>query len=287
MNEALNSDKSDTAAAEPPREESGGTPDSLDIEKKADEKGATAVDDKKSGGDNGTTVDDKKSGSDSGAAGETPGGTDKKSGEKGDKSEKGEKSDKNGKKAGAKDKSSKSKNKSKQSKKHSTWWIKASVLTLGLSAVFSLISEIISTGAHVAVAFVLLSVFLIISIISDMLGIAVASCSPEPFQSMASRKIPGAKTSLSLIKNADKVSSICNDVIGDICGIMSGALSAAIVIKLFSDSNIVAGIVMSSVVAALTVGGKAFFKAFAIKHSHDIIRVLGKILSGFVRKKNR
>ena len=43
------------------------------------------------------------------------------------------------------------------------------------------------------------------------------------YHAMSSKKIKGAKKAVSFKKNADKVSSFCNDVIGDICGIISGS----------------------------------------------------------------
>lgn len=80
---------------------------------------------------------------------------------------------------------------------------------------------------------ILLLAFLILaSILFDAIGVAVTSCDVAPIASMASRKVHGAKTALWLVKNSGTVSSICNDVIGDIFGIISGACSAAVVVKI-------------------------------------------------------
>ena len=38
-----------------------------------------------------------------------------------------------------------------------------------------------------------------------------------------------------LVKNADKVSSVLNDVIGDVCGILSGAAGASIVVLIVKE----------------------------------------------------
>ena len=57
---------------------------------------------------------------------------------------------------------------------------------------------------------------------------AVATANEKPFHSMASRKVPGALEAIRLLRNAERVSSICNDVVGDICGVVSGSASATI-----------------------------------------------------------
>ena len=103
---------------------------------------------------------------------------------------------------------------------------------------------------------------------------------------MASRKVKGATQAVKLVNNAEKVSNICADVIGDICGIISGSCSATIVIMFASNNpnEYIFNILMSSVVAAITVGGKAFFKKIAIKKSKDIMLLAGKIISIFSKK---
>ena len=40
--------------------------------------------------------------------------------------------------------------------------------------------------------------------------------------------LPGAKTAVKLIRNSSIVANICADVIGDICGVLSGAKSIII-----------------------------------------------------------
>lgn len=83
------------------------------------------------------------------------------------------------------------------------------------------------------------------------------------------------------------VSSICNDVIGDICGIVSGSLGAAltsyIVIKL--NGNLLwITILITSFISALTVGGKAIGKTIAMKKSDNIVFFAGKIRNIFRMK---
>ncbi|MBO4539599.1 MAG: hypothetical protein J5781_04930, partial [Clostridia bacterium] len=75
-------------------------------------------------------------------------------------------------------------------------------------------------------------------------------------------------------------------------GIISGICTATIVLKIASaDKNIneyslLFSILMSSVVSAVTVGGKAFFKTVAMKNSKEMMLFAGKFISVFTRKKN-
>ena len=78
----------------------------------------------------------------------------------------------------------------------------------------------------------MLAVFIGLGILFDIIGVAVTAADPRPFHSMAAHKEPGAKEALMLLRNAGRVSSVCNDVVGDICGIVSGTTTAVIVVRL-------------------------------------------------------
>ena len=76
------------------------------------------------------------------------------------------------------------------------------------------------------------------------------------------------------------VANICCDVVGDICGIVSGALGATLVVVI-GDSlmNIVLlSALMSGLVSALTVGGKAIMKGIAIQNADKIMGMVGILL---------
>ena len=105
---------------------------------------------------------------------------------------------------------------------------------------------------------------------------------------MSSRKVRGAKEGRMLVKNAEKVSSICNDVVGDICGIISGAAGSVISVKIITESmgnsvQILIAASVSAVIAALTIFGKAAMKKVAMENSTKVILTVGKILSIFTR----
>lgn len=170
-----------------------------------------------------------------------------------------------------------------------SWPIKVGILTLALALMFSIFSELMLSDAGIVVSLVVIVVLLAVSILFDMIGVAFAACPIEPLISMSSKKVKGSKKALNMVKNADKVSSFCSDVIGDICGILSGAAGAAITVKLIGDAvgskALIIASVVSAVIAAITVFGKAMFKKVAIDKSVSIVSVVGKCLSIFSRKK--
>ena len=102
----------------------------------------------------------------------------------------------------------------------------------------------------------------------DMIGVAVTAADPKPFHSMAAHKEKGGREAIRLLQNAEKVSSICNDVVGDICGIVSGTTAAVIVAALlrdFSTTNVLISIGVTALISGFTIGGKALGKKVAIK----------------------
>ena len=56
---------------------------------------------------------------------------------------------------------------------------------------------------------------------------------------------------------------------------------------LIFKNNIIASILITASLSSLTVGGKAIGKKFAIKHSEDIIFMVGKLLNKISLKKNK
>ena len=196
------------------------------------------------------------------------------------------------------DKSQKDDKKKKLSKKkRNVWWIKATVISLVLSAFFSYLSEIVSNAEQIVVVIVLLAFLILSGILFDAIGVAVTSCDTTPIISMASRKVYGAKTALWLTKNSDTVSSVCNDIVGDIFSIISGACSAALVVKITMSLEqtwqIVLSIAVSAIVSAMTIGGKAFMKKIAISNSKDFVMFVARVLAIFnkderkIRKKQK
>ncbi len=163
------------------------------------------------------------------------------------------------------------------------WTLIVFLLTFILSMIFSIIANILGNLNNIVLIIVTLLV-IFIGTIFDVIGTAVLSADIKVMHSRGSQKIKGAKEAINLINKSDKVSSVCNDVIGDICGILSGGLSAILVMSLFNNASIYQ-VIITAVVSALTVGSKAIGKQIAIKNADNIIFNVGKILGSFTRKK--
>ena len=182
------------------------------------------------------------------------------------------------------------KKRDKNNKKHENWPVKAFILTLVLALIFSTLSETTMLGLPIWAAVLVLCIIICCGIVFDAVGVAIAVQDETPYTAMASKRIKGAKRAIRLIQNADRASNICNDVIGDICGIVSGAMGTAIVAKLVSAMNgsgeMVLNIALSAMIAAVTVTGKALGKRFALNNSVQIVFTLAKALSLFERKQS-
>ena len=167
------------------------------------------------------------------------------------------------------------------------WPLNAFWMAMALSAILTLASKSMLNGAGMAIALLILMLFIGLGILFDIIGTAVMSADPKPFHSMAAHKEKGAKQALTLLRNADRVSSICNDVVGDICGIVSGATAAVIVTQLQSGLNIQSVFIsvgVTALVSGLTIGGKALGKPFAMKQSTRVVYLAGRFLYLFHRR---
>lgn len=179
-------------------------------------------------------------------------------------------------------KENKEKTKSK-SKKNSpnTWFIFILIVTFALSLLFSFISNTAISNLDVILGIVFLILVMCIGIVFDLIGVAVTVANEEDFHALASKKIKGAKTSIKMLRNSAKVSNFCADVIGDICGVLSGAISAMIALKITQSYGISPSFqfIFSAIVSSMTVAGKAITKQIAIDNSTKIVSFVGKIVS--------
>ena len=170
----------------------------------------------------------------------------------------------------------------KERNKTIRWVVTIFLTTIFISGAISLISDEIMSTSGIFVAFLILLAIILVGIIFDIIGMAVASADEKPFHAMAARKVPGAREAISLLRNAERVSSICNDVVGDICGVVSGSASATIAAQILSNFEFswprVVSLVMSALAAGLTVGGKAIGKTFAVNSATTIVHTVGKII---------
>ncbi len=164
-----------------------------------------------------------------------------------------------------------------------SWVIKTIIITFTMSAFFTVLSSGVMEMVSIWVAILILFLIILTGIIFDIIGMAVTTAAEAPFHSMAAHRIKGSARAIKLIKSKDKVSNFCNDVVGDICGIISGSASATVVAYIIKTAPTLNGFLMSLVitasVAAITVGGKAMGKGFAIRYSNSIVYTVARILS--------
>lgn len=180
-------------------------------------------------------------------------------------------------------------NTDQQLKKSIMFSISIAVITFVLAAIFSVVSSTIMNGVIWGVGIMIVLIIIFVGVFFDTLGIAATAAVEQPFHAMASEKVFGAKEAVYIVRHADRFASFCNDVVGDISGIISGTASALVVLQLAqvlgygegSAVQITINVLMTSIVAALTVGGKAVGKFFAINYSTNIIIYAGKVLALF------
>lgn len=172
----------------------------------------------------------------------------------------------------------------KKNQKRSKWILFIITLTFIISFLLSLLSELIIPNANIFLCVFLVLFFIFLGIIFDIIGVAITTAEPKMFHSMASQKVKGSKLAIKLINKKDKASSFCNDVIGDICGVVSGSCGLSIAIKmsnLFNINSLYLVLFMTAIISTLTIGGKALGKSLAVTKSNDILYEISKLLSIF------
>ncbi|MGC4376501.1 hypothetical protein WD019_06090 [Fictibacillus sp. Mic-4] len=172
------------------------------------------------------------------------------------------------------------------------WSTGIAVITLVLAALFSVISTSMLRGVTWAIGMLIVFLIILTGVIFDIIGVAATAAREVPFHAMASERVAGARHAIYITRNADRVANFCNDVVGDISGIISGTASAAVVLELTvnlghksgSLFEYIVSVVFTSVVAAVTVGGKALGKSFAIQHATTIIFQVARLIYFFEEK---
>ena len=167
------------------------------------------------------------------------------------------------------------------------WLLTVCIVSFLLSILMSVTSETFIPKVNIVVGILIILLFIFISIIFDMIGVAITAQEETPFHSMASKKIKGSTHSVKLLKNSDKIASICNDVVGDVCGVVSGSagvlVASSISIKYDLNASLVV-LIVTAIIASLTITGKAYGKSIAINNSKAITEQVGKFLNIFKKK---
>ena len=167
-------------------------------------------------------------------------------------------------------------------------WIATVVIVAFLTSfTLSFISEMTIPNLSLWLGILVTLFFIFLGIFFDIIGVSVTTADEAVFHSMSSRKVKGANIAVKFKKNADKVSSFCCDVIGDVCGIISGAAGttiAAILVTQFKFNTLFTSITVAAIIAAITIGGKAIGKSFAINKSNIVLYEFAKFISNFYKK---
>lgn len=182
----------------------------------------------------------------------------------------------------------KKKEKINKKKTEYKWILKIVLIAFALSFVLSYVSQVTIPNLSLFFGILITLLFIGIGILFDIIGVSVTSSDETVFHSMNSRKVPGADIAVKFKKNASKVSNFCCDVVGDVCGIISGTAATAIATILanqFNWSLLFTGLFVAAIVAALTIGGKALGKGFAINKSDIILYQFAKTVSHFYKGK--
>ena len=172
------------------------------------------------------------------------------------------------------------------------WVVTAFLSSLVISIILSLLSSEVLEIVPIIAAVLILFAFVALGIVFDIIGLAVATANEKPFHSMAAQRIKAGKTGIALIKKADQVSSFCNDVIGDICGVVSGSAAATVAVRLaviMGAEALWINLILCGLVSAITVGGKAIGKAVGLNYSIEVVTLVAKVVAVFSRdpKKNK
>lgn len=178
------------------------------------------------------------------------------------------------------------KKKEKIKKEQVNWkWITTIVcITFIISFLLSIFANNIIPELSLVFGILITLLFIIIGILFDIVGVSVTTAEESVFHSMNSRKVKGANVAVKFKKNAEKVSSFCCDVIGDICGVISGAAGTAItaiLVTKFNTNLLITGLLVTAIISSLTIGGKAIGKSFAINKSDIILYEFAKVISNF------
>ncbi|MFZ5633659.1 MAG: hypothetical protein ACOY40_12525 [Bacillota bacterium] len=155
-----------------------------------------------------------------------------------------------------------------------------------LAVLFFWVSNLLGVKMQSLVLSVIFLILIImVGIAADILGVSVTAASEVPLHAKAAKKIPGAAEGVFLIRNADRVANLMNDVVGDIAGTVSGALGIALVMHILvywqGISQLTLNMLLTATIAALTVGGKAAGKRIALVYADQVVYLTGRVLHGF------
>lgn len=163
------------------------------------------------------------------------------------------------------------------------WSVFITIVTFILACLLSVVATYILEDANLYIGMIVVLAIILVGIVFDMMGLASASAQEKPFHAMAAEKVIGSRHAIHIVRNADRFSNFCNDVIGDICSIIGGAAATMVVAQMLTHMSqgvgtmaTVVTVAFSGVTSALMVGGKAMGKSIAISQAIPIVLWIGK-----------
>ncbi|MBO5103257.1 MAG: hypothetical protein J6C13_04125 [Clostridia bacterium] len=176
-----------------------------------------------------------------------------------------------------------------RAKRNTKWLVQIFFTSLSLSILFALIAELMLSHTSLALALFLILLLMGVSVVFDLIGVAVTACSIKPLLEMNKKNINGADIAVKLVKKADKVSCICTDVVGDICSILCGAGGVTITAILINISptlnTFVVSLLINAMIASITILGKAIGKTYALNYSTKVVLKVARLF--FLFKKHK
>lgn len=161
------------------------------------------------------------------------------------------------------------------------WAIEITIIAFIITILFTLGSQFLLNDINIILGIVIILVFILLGIVTDIIGVSVQSSDSTPFHAMASKKIKSAGSAKKMLTNAAKVSSFFCDVIGDICNIITGGAGLVVTTSIATKYNLnqmIITLLITSLIASLTIGGKAIGKTLAINNSEQIVHKLSKVI---------
>lgn len=168
--------------------------------------------------------------------------------------------------------------------------------TFVLATAFTFLSDGVLRTTTIYLAALVLAIIILVGIVFDIIGLATATASHVTLNAMAAKRVPGARQALRMVRNAPRVAAVCNDLVGDIAGTVSGAAGTAIVFRAglaraglggaagagAAGGSLGAGglwtVLVVALIAAVTVGGKTLGKHLAIERADEIVSRVGRVL---------
>lgn len=163
--------------------------------------------------------------------------------------------------------------------KYYKWPLTVAIVAFVLSFIFSYLSNTAITNIDIVPGIALLVFVVLFGVLFDLIGTAVPLAKEEKIHAMATKKIKGAKTAIYLVKNSEKFSNICCDVVGDICGVISGAIGTMLALEIINafESGWYITFIITALISSITISAKAITKGIAKKHATEIISSFSKL----------